>query len=98
MVMHFINETLSKEHPTVSNSEWGPEAVLAMSEEVRGLVAPVGKDKMKTVGDLIDLTPKDLISKVSLEEKVFKTWYSGRTVLLGDGTIHLGWHERNMTA
>lgn len=37
------------------------------------------------LGDLMDLTPKELMSKVMLEEKVFETWYSGRTVLLGDG-------------
>ncbi|KAI9235459.1 MAG: hypothetical protein BYD32DRAFT_463423 [Podila humilis] len=34
--------------------------------------------------DWICLTPKDRICKVMLEEKVFTTWHSGRTVLLGD--------------
>ncbi|KAF9285562.1 hypothetical protein BGZ74_001459 [Mortierella antarctica] len=36
------------------------------------------------MGDIIDLTPKDLLTKVMLEEKLFKTWSGGRTVLLGD--------------
>ncbi|KAF9307779.1 hypothetical protein BG003_000217 [Podila horticola] len=36
------------------------------------------------MGDLIDKTPKHLISKVMLEEKIFSTWHGGRTVLLGD--------------
>ncbi|KAH7056213.1 hypothetical protein BKA57DRAFT_531912 [Linnemannia elongata] len=39
---------------------------------------------MKTMGDIYDLTPKDIISKAMLEEKVFKTWYHGWNVLLGD--------------
>ncbi|KAI1293403.1 hypothetical protein EDD11_008426 [Mortierella claussenii] len=33
-------------------------------------------------------TPKDLISKVYVEEKMFETWYHGRTVLIGDGAIN----------
>ncbi|KAG0082258.1 hypothetical protein BGZ90_006788 [Linnemannia elongata] len=34
-------------------------------------------------------SPYMLISKVMLEERVFKTWYGGRTVLLGDEcTVH----------
>lgn len=37
------------------------------------------------MGDAIRSTPKDRISKVVLEEKVFKTWYGGQTVLIGDG-------------
>ncbi|KAF9082625.1 hypothetical protein BGX27_004443, partial [Mortierella sp. AM989] len=36
------------------------------------------------MGDLIADTPKDCISKAFLEEKVFQTWYHGRTVLVGD--------------
>ncbi|KAF9309489.1 hypothetical protein BG003_009704 [Podila horticola] len=36
------------------------------------------------MGDLIDRTPKELISKVMLEEKLFETWFGGRVVLLGD--------------
>ncbi|KAF9367247.1 hypothetical protein CPB97_006028, partial [Podila verticillata] len=44
-----------------------------------------GKDgKVLTLGDYIDRTPKELIVKVMLEEKVFDTWYCNRTVLLGD--------------
>ncbi|KAG0031944.1 hypothetical protein BGZ82_006737 [Podila clonocystis] len=66
------------------NSSWGPEAADAMCKEVRHFRPPGGKDgKATTMSDLID-TPKNSISKVMLEEKVFETWYSGRTVLLGD--------------
>ena len=40
-----------------------------------------------TLRDLMDRTPQNQVSKVMLEEKVFKTWYDCRTVLLGDGTL-----------
>ncbi|KAF9925338.1 hypothetical protein FBU30_004928 [Linnemannia zychae] len=71
---------------TMDNSEWGLAPVQTMCDETRNLKFPLGDGKM-TMGDLYDMTPKGLISKVMLEEKVFKTWYSGRTVLLGDGGI-----------
>ncbi|KAF9584684.1 hypothetical protein BGW38_005581 [Lunasporangiospora selenospora] len=62
------------------NSEWGPEAASAMCDKVRHVQAPFGL----TMGDLIDVTPREVISKVMLEEKLFETWCHGRTVLLGD--------------
>lgn len=82
----FLNKRTSKAGEFFRNSEWGPQGVEAMCEEVRDFTVPGGKDgQVLTMGDLIDRTPKDLISKVMLEEKVFDTWFSGRTVLLGDG-------------
>ncbi|KAF8929716.1 hypothetical protein BGZ58_008717 [Dissophora ornata] len=36
------------------------------------------------VGDIINTTPKDLVSSILLEEKFFETWHSKRIVLLGD--------------
>ena len=63
---------------------WGPEAAMAMCEIVRDFPLPNGPAGT-TLGTLIDLTPKELISKVTLEEKIFTTWYSKRTVLMGDG-------------
>ncbi|KAF8925903.1 hypothetical protein BGZ58_000381 [Dissophora ornata] len=62
------------------NSEWGPEANEAMIKEFYNKPCPFGG----IMGDLIDDTPKELISKVFVEEKMFDTWYSGRTVLIGD--------------
>lgn len=56
-----------------------------MCAEVRDFPIISGGNKITTVGDLIDLTPKDLISKVMLEEKVFETWYHKRVALIGDG-------------
>ncbi|KAF9151720.1 hypothetical protein BG015_006295 [Linnemannia schmuckeri] len=77
----FLN-TLSRDKPY--SSEWGAEAAEAMCEDVRHLPIISGGEKPLTLGDLIDWTPKELISKVMLEEKVFKTWSHGRTVLIGD--------------
>lgn len=77
-----VQITLDTEKTQVTrNSEWGPEAVEDMVKLVAHHKVPVGG----TLGDLIEATPKDLISKVYLEEKMFDTWYHDRTVLLGDG-------------
>ncbi|KAG0242650.1 hypothetical protein BGW41_003753 [Actinomortierella wolfii] len=38
-----------------------------------------------TYGDLVSATPSHLISKVYFEERGYRTWYAGRTVLVGDG-------------
>jgi hypothetical protein len=66
------------------NAEWGAYPAQMMCDETRNFPVPLGEG-LSTLGDLYDLAQKDLISKVMLEEKVFKTWYSGRVVLLGDG-------------
>ncbi|KAF9155360.1 hypothetical protein BG015_010118 [Linnemannia schmuckeri] len=64
--------------------DWGLAATEAMSNEVRNYAIASGDGKTMMLADLIDRTPKDQITKVMLEEKLFKTWYSGRVVLLGD--------------
>lgn len=85
-MVQFLDKESAKKNDSFRNSTWGPEAAEAMCKEVRHFRLPGGKDgKAITMGDLIDRTPKNSISKVMLEEKVFDTWYSGRTVLLGDG-------------
>ncbi|KAF9438401.1 hypothetical protein BGZ76_008181 [Entomortierella beljakovae] len=71
-----------------SNSEWNPESNADMIREVYNFPithCPDGKSKL--LGDLIDQTEPELISKVFLEEKLYETWHSGRTVFIGD-TIH----------
>ncbi|KAF9208122.1 hypothetical protein BGZ49_009746 [Haplosporangium sp. Z 27] len=66
------------------NSEWGPEANDSMISEIQDYPSHFGG----RIGDLIDETPKDMISRVFLEEKMFETWYYGRTVLIGDGATN----------
>ncbi|KAF9109646.1 hypothetical protein BGX27_007378 [Mortierella sp. AM989] len=62
------------------NSEWGPETNDATLDRYRDLPCPLGG----TMGDIFDATPKHLTSKIFLEEKLFKTWHYGQTVLIGD--------------
>ncbi|KAG0273714.1 hypothetical protein BGZ95_010488 [Linnemannia exigua] len=91
MVLEHLTKTTSKaaldqRFRTSENSEWGPHAAQAMCEETKHFPIVFGNGSM-TLGDLYDRTPKELISKVMLEEKIFKTWHHGRTVLLGDGAL-----------
>ncbi|KAF9104597.1 hypothetical protein BGX27_010018 [Mortierella sp. AM989] len=73
----YAEETLFK------HSDWGADAAEMMSHEYRGLKTTYGCD----MGCLMDATPKGSMTKVMLEEKIYKTWYSGRVVLTGDA-IH----------
>lgn len=82
-----MDEETSKENDAFRNSEWGQEAAQAMCEEVKDFPIITGQGKTFTLQDMMDRTPKELISKVMLEEKVFKTWYDRRTVLIGDGKL-----------
>ncbi|KAF9972260.1 hypothetical protein BGZ73_004664 [Actinomortierella ambigua] len=68
--------------PARFNAEWGPGAAEAMTEFAKGLPSPFGGQT--TMEPFINATPKSRISKIMLEEKIFDTWYGGRTVLLGD--------------
>ncbi|KAG0366223.1 hypothetical protein BC939DRAFT_437188 [Gamsiella multidivaricata] len=62
------------------NSEWGSEASGSIEDDWRAFRVPIGG----TIGDLINLTPQESVSKVMLEEKLYTTWYHSRTVLMGD--------------
>ncbi|KAF8946746.1 hypothetical protein BGZ47_011490 [Haplosporangium gracile] len=84
IVTQFLDMESSKDNDAFRNSEWGPEAAQTMCEQVRDFPIISGSEKGVTMGDLFDWTPKDLISKVMLEEKVFDTWFDCRTVLIGD--------------
>ncbi len=65
-----------------------------MCKDVHDFPIPGGIDGNLTMGVLIDNTPKELISKVMLEEKVFDTWFADRTVLLGDACHKVWSRER----
>ncbi|KAG0328394.1 hypothetical protein BGZ99_005409 [Dissophora globulifera] len=66
------------------NSEWGPDSIDSIVAQVKDYKVPFGG----TLGDLINATPKELISKVHLEDKLFETWTHGRIALIGDGAIN----------
>ncbi|KAK3847909.1 MAG: hypothetical protein J3R72DRAFT_138366 [Linnemannia gamsii] len=87
VVIQFLTSETSKDNDAFRNSEWGPEAAQAMCDDVRHFPIISGggvSDRKLTLGDLFDVAPKEYMSKVMLEEKVFKTWYDCRTVLIGD--------------
>ncbi|KAI8350075.1 hypothetical protein B0O80DRAFT_137376 [Mortierella sp. GBAus27b] len=87
MVVHHLDKVSSKSNDSFRNSEWGLEAAGTMSDKVRDLDLPItsgGHEASRTMGTLIDHTDKTLISKVTLEEKFFETWFDGRIVLMGD--------------
>ncbi|KAF9365617.1 hypothetical protein BGX34_009239 [Mortierella sp. NVP85] len=73
------NESLDK-NDNFRSTDWGPEAAETMCNQVRHIRI---RENM-ILGDLIDKTPKNVICKVMLEEKIFKTWVYNRTVLIGD--------------
>ncbi|KAF9944787.1 hypothetical protein BGZ65_011588, partial [Modicella reniformis] len=70
----YAEETIFKQ------SDWGEDAAEQMCREYRGLRTSYGFD----MGYLMDRTPKEDTAKVMLEEKFYKTWFSGRVVLTGD--------------
>ncbi|KAK3841659.1 MAG: hypothetical protein J3R72DRAFT_150451 [Linnemannia gamsii] len=65
---------------TGSSSDWSANAAKEMCDLVRDMPCPLGG----IVGDIIDKTPKEQITKVVLEDKFFYNWSHGRIVLLGD--------------
>ncbi|KAF9410568.1 hypothetical protein BGZ76_005500, partial [Entomortierella beljakovae] len=60
--------------------EVAPEDSESIEEWFKNIPCPYGG----SMGELIDSTTEDAKSKVYTEEKLFHTWYHGRTVLLGD--------------
>jgi 2-polyprenyl-6-methoxyphenol hydroxylase-like FAD-dependent oxidoreductase len=80
MVVRQFETQAECENEKFRNSEWGPERSGSMLETIRDFKTPFG-----TMGDLLDQTPRDKISRVYLEDKLFETWTHGRTVLIGDG-------------
>ncbi|KAI7825305.1 hypothetical protein BC939DRAFT_127218 [Gamsiella multidivaricata] len=73
-----------KAHQNSRFPDWGEaesESIEEICDYMRTKPNPFGYG---TYGDLIDRTPKHLISRVMFEEKGFRTWYGGRTVLIGD--------------
>ncbi|KAG0011092.1 hypothetical protein BGZ82_003156 [Podila clonocystis] len=83
-VIEYLPVEATREDKNYRSTDWGPEAAIAFCEKVRDLPVQSGGGKILTIGDLIDVTPKEQINKVRLEEKTFETWHEGRIVLIGD--------------
>ncbi|KAF9984940.1 hypothetical protein BGZ75_003511 [Mortierella antarctica] len=77
-------EAKTSEDETFRNSEWNSDANQGLINEIRTFKTPYGD-----LGQLIDATDKDLISRVHLEHKLFETWHHNRAVLIGDAAHKL---------
>ncbi|KAG0032785.1 Transcription factor spt8 [Podila clonocystis] len=83
-----LDKETSKENDPFRNSESGPEATEKMCKDVKDVPFVGGNGKL-TLGDLIELSPKRLIKKVVIGEKLHQTWFVDRTVLLGDAASRM---------
>ncbi|KAG0038150.1 hypothetical protein BGZ82_000962 [Podila clonocystis] len=83
-----LDKETSKENDPFRNSESGPEATEKMCKDVKDVPFVGGNGKL-TLGDLIELSPKRLIKKVVIGEKLHQTWFVARTVLLGDAASRM---------
>ncbi|KAG0320576.1 hypothetical protein BGZ97_013194 [Linnemannia gamsii] len=83
-VMVQIKDQAEAKEQRFRNSEWGPEANNSLIDDVKDFRITFGG----TLGDMIEATPKDRISKVMLEEKLFETWHYRNVVLIGDGAVN----------
>ncbi|KAG0342030.1 hypothetical protein BG000_007223 [Podila horticola] len=92
MVVQYLDERSFKSSDSFRNSEWGPEAAEAMSKQVRNFKVPGGKDgRVLTLGDYIDRTPKELMSKVMLEEKLNPSGAAGALSAIYDAVALANW-------
>ncbi|KAF8984264.1 hypothetical protein BGZ46_008437 [Entomortierella lignicola] len=67
------------------NTDWGTESSESIQKDWRSFKLQLGVDESYiTVGDLINASEIENITKVMLEEKLYTTWYHHRTVLMGD--------------
>ncbi|KAF9160602.1 hypothetical protein DFQ26_005365 [Actinomortierella ambigua] len=83
IIGHKLEDKDYRKQETFKSSEWGPEAAEEICSKVRHLNCPVSG----SIDEIINSTKPSLRSRVFLEEKLFKTWTSGRVVLLGDGAM-----------
>ncbi|KAF9401088.1 hypothetical protein BGZ94_005316 [Podila epigama] len=77
----YLNKDTYKDNDTFRTTEWGPESAEAFAREVREFKLPgLCNGQPRTLGDYVDRTPPEFMSKVMLEEIVFQTWYGGRAM------------------
>ncbi|KAG0227652.1 hypothetical protein BGW42_002782 [Actinomortierella wolfii] len=80
-------DLLDKEEHDQENSfrfsEWGVESIEGIRKDIDSIPTPMGEN----MANLIDNT--EYVSKIMLEDKLFETWYEGRTCLIGDAAHKL---------
>ncbi|KAG0231579.1 hypothetical protein B0O80DRAFT_451953 [Mortierella sp. GBAus27b] len=72
--------TNNKAEDSFMLSHFGPEEIAKTCRLISGLEIPYGG----TLGDLIEITSEDCMTKMLVEERYYKTWFHGRTVLIGE--------------
>ncbi|KAF9332303.1 hypothetical protein BG006_004823 [Podila minutissima] len=92
-VVHFLDIHSAKDTAAFRSSGWGSEAAEAMCKQVRDFKVPIehGGGNSMTIGDLIDRTPKERISKVMLEEKLNPSGGAGALTAMHDAVALANW-------
>ncbi|KAG0220085.1 hypothetical protein B0O80DRAFT_163634 [Mortierella sp. GBAus27b] len=80
LVSRILDVPVTSSSGNADFTDWGPDATDEMSKAIRHLPGPDGG----TMGELLDSTDRQTVSRVILEERFFRTWYGRRTVLIGD--------------
>ncbi|GJJ78424.1 hypothetical protein EMPS_10783 [Entomortierella parvispora] len=75
-----LESTVFEESESFRVSDWDADAIKVDSELWQHCMTDLGA----SIGDLINLTPPQAVTKVMLEERLFETWFYCRTVLIGD--------------
>ncbi|KAF9993088.1 hypothetical protein BGZ79_002313 [Entomortierella chlamydospora] len=80
-----LQSTSFSDNDSFRSTDWGSKSnKKEIKEEWRKFRMPVGSGKTVSLGELIDNTTEENVTKVMLEEKLYTTWYHHRVVLLGD--------------
>ncbi|KAG0024960.1 hypothetical protein BGZ81_007528 [Podila clonocystis] len=92
MVIHFLDKDSSKRNDSFRNSEWGPEEAEALAREVLPFPIPGGRDgKPITLGEFVERTPRQQMSKVMLEEIMNPTGGAGAINAIHDAVTLANW-------
>jgi hypothetical protein len=83
------------EDEKIREAGWGSDSSSELVKEIRDFKLPAAYGG-GTLGDLIDETPSENISRVFLEDKLFDTWHHDRTVLIGDGKENKQYHPKDV--
>ncbi|KAG0285515.1 hypothetical protein BGZ96_010254 [Linnemannia gamsii] len=91
MVIKYLSGQMSKETEDSRYEDWGPDATRIMCDEVKDFPIIAGGDKKLTLGDLIEWSPKECVSKVMLEEKLNPAGGAGATNAILDVITLSNW-------
>ncbi|KAF9427723.1 hypothetical protein BGZ94_004325 [Podila epigama] len=86
-----LGDSPVKEEELLNSPEWGSGAIDSNRAELNDFMVLGGHSgRVTTLGDYIEKTSKNSVTKIALGDRVFDSWYHGRTVLLGDACHRIG--------